>query len=150
MCKPAEVCLSFREPETTSVRYAGNVDMKSVENIAMRARELFDSRQIDTARLASLYQRYNSLEDVTKFVAKGMQNFPHLCCGLASVYLREEIGFGQIIYGTYHSHRHSFLLIDGRLVVDITADQFGGPKVYVGALKLPWSLEAAALDNSPL
>ncbi len=116
--------------------------MKSVRNIAVHARELFDAQQIDTARLASLYQKYHFLEDITKFVAKGMKSFPHLCCGLASVYLREEIGFGQVVYGKYHSRRHSFLLIDGRLVIDITADQFGGPRVYVDALRLPWSLGA--------
>jgi hypothetical protein len=113
-----------------------------LQRIAAQIRERFDSEHIDAGKLATLYQSYHHLEDINNFVARGLRTFPHFCCGLASAYLRAHIGRGQITYGRYHTNRHSFLLIDNTMIVDITADQFGGPKVYVGPLESPWSLDA--------
>ena len=124
--------------------------IKYLQNIAIRARERFDSQLISIDTLATLYQSYNHLEDVDTFVTRGLRIFPHFCCGLASVYLKAHIGYGQVVYGRYHTDGHSFLLIGKGVIVDITADQYGGPKVYVGSLRSPWSLETAAYERSEL
>ncbi len=78
--------------------------------------------------------------------------FPRDNCEHASVYLRHFVGGGDIIDGTYidtdsREMPHSFLYIGEtalaeETIADITADQFGGPAVYVGPLVLPWQREA--------
>ena len=67
--------------------------------------------------------------------------FPNLNCGLATVYLRKLFSDGKIVNGKYQNKNHTFLLLEDSVVVDITSDQYGGPKVYVGLLQSPWSLE---------
>ena len=67
--------------------------------------------------------------------------FPNLNCGLATVYLRKLFSDGRIVNGKYKDNNHTFLLLEDSVVVDITSDQYGGPKVYVGPLQSPWSLE---------
>ncbi|MEK6826458.1 MAG: hypothetical protein AABX90_02415 [Nanoarchaeota archaeon] len=57
---------------------------------------------------------------------------------MATLYLRDVIEGGDIVRGSYKDKNHTFPLIDGNTVVDITADQYGGPKIYVGLLRKPW------------
>ena len=45
-----------------------------------------------------------------------------------------------MVTGSYEGQKHTFLMLDN-LVLDITADQFGGPALYVGSLVSPWSLD---------
>jgi len=52
-----------------------------------------------------------------------------------------NVAEGEIVQGKYQNENHTFLMLEDNQIVDITADQYGGPKVYVGDLKLPWSLE---------
>ncbi len=102
-----------------------------------QVRQAFCRRECDPQLLARLYLLYNPVPDVERFVARALRTFPKYCCGLASVYLRHALGEGVVTCGLYGGDPHSFLLRhDG--IIDITADQFGGPEVYVGPLRLPW------------
>jgi len=81
---------------------------------------------------------YNPVANIESFLDWAKDQFPKLNCGLTAVYLKHHLGTGQIIKGSYNKEHHTFLEI-GDNIIDITADQFGGPKIYVGPLKLPWS-----------
>lgn len=106
---------------------------------ASRVRKQFERGAIPPFVLAGLYDSYNPVTEITRFVSVAQEIFPRLSCGLASTYLRQLLQKGVVVNGTYEGNGHTFLLIDDCLVVDITADQFGGPKVYVGPLQIPWS-----------
>lgn len=110
--------------------------------IARSARFDLESKSVDGRLLASLYSEFNDIPDVVGFVRRSLAQFPRLGCGMASVYCRHKLGAGKIVVGSYAGVRHSFLLYD-RILVDITADQFGGPPVYVGPLRQPWSLPSS-------
>lgn len=104
-------------------------------------RERFEATNLDGEFLAKLYGAYADVGDVKRFVDQALKMFPRLSCGIASVYLQHELGEGTIIQGKYGSHDHTFLRLDDGTIVDITADQYGGPKTYVGELRPPWSLK---------
>ncbi len=105
---------------------------------AVAIRRDFERRLIEPGLLEKIYTVYNpALTNPESFLATATQLFPALNCGLASVYLQTVLGKGEIIHGTYKSEGHTFLAIKN-LIIDITADQFGGPKVYVGTLRWPW------------
>ena len=107
--------------------------------IAWRARLDFESGRTPPDLLKRLYGAYNpSVGKVHSFVACARKLFPHLNCGVASVYLQHVLGMGSVVTGAFAGHLHSFLLYHHNLVIDITADQFGGPRLYVGALRSPW------------
>lgn len=106
------------------------------EKTVRQTRKQFEIGLADQELLINLYREYADVGDTEQFVNKAKYIFPHGNCGLASLYLRKELG-GEIIQGRYGEHDHTFLVVDDT-VVDITADQFGGPKVYVGPLQLPW------------
>ena len=113
--------------------------------VAVKVRREFENHQVDALLLQRLYEAYNpEVEDSRLFVERGMRQFPSLNCGLASVYLRKVLGMGKVINGKYLYLNHTFLLIenfnDDAIVMDITADQYGGPPIYVGPVKAPWSL----------
>lgn len=62
------------------------------------------------------------------------------------MYLKHILGIGKEERGKYGEEDHTFLLIEEekpeqRLVIDITSDQYGGPRVYVGPLQAPWGLK---------
>lgn len=104
-----------------------------IENIRMK----FEQRRISKLELAQLYSEYNSQVNGKIFVEEAEKIFPKLNCGLATVYLHKMLG-GEIVQGQYEGNNHTYLLLNGE-VVDITADQYGGPKIYFGELKSPWS-----------
>jgi hypothetical protein len=111
---------------------------RSLSVAAAEIRRELVSRQVNAKRLAQLYRRYQRVPDVMRFVERALDMFPRLCCGLASVYLQHRLGEGVVVRGLYGSVPHTFLLVRGRVVIDVTADQFGGPAVYVGLLAAPW------------
>jgi hypothetical protein len=110
----------------------------TIEKVAHRARNQFEGGTVAHDLLVSLYREYSRVGDTSGFVKKANDIFPTGNCGLASLYLKRELG-GEVVQGKYEDNNHTFLLIDN-MVVDITADQFGGPKIYVGYLRSPWSL----------
>ena len=117
--------------------------------MAVKTRREFENHQVDALLLQRLYEAYNpEVEDARLFVERGMRQFPSLNCGLASVYLRKALGTGKVINGKYLEQNHTFLLIenfyDDAIVIDITADQYGGPPIYVGPVQAPWSLRKSS------
>ncbi len=107
--------------------------------IAMKVRQDFECQNIPKDKLCELYRAYNPEVDAESFVGNAEAMFPDLNCGVASAYLRDVFGAGDIINGSYDGHRHAFLRVDD-VIVDITADQYGGPCVYVGACVEPWGV----------
>ena len=98
----------------------------------------FEKGTVNGPLLRKLYKKYNpSIRNLEEFVKEALHIFPNLNCGLTAVYLKHLLG-GDIIKGKFKVHNHTFLVIKN-LVVDITADQYGGPKVYVGPLTYPWA-----------
>ena len=105
---------------------------------AWQARKAFEQRTIPREVLRELFLAPNpDFLDVDNYLDFAATIFPRGNCGLTSVYLRHVIGAGQIVEGQYVSEQHTFLKV-GALAVDITADQFGGPPIYVGPITLPW------------
>lgn len=98
----------------------------------------FERGEVEKDLLEHLYLNYNLVEDIESFLHKANKMFPHLNGGLASVYLRCFLGEGRIVQGKYGKEKHTFLLINEKIVVDITADQYGGPSVYVGKIGGKW------------
>ena len=105
-----------------------------------KIRSNFEKGKVSSAELKKWYQNYNKIEDIDFFIKEAKELFPRLNCGLATIYLKKIIKNGNIINGKYGKNNHTFLLINKELIVDITADQYGGPKIYVGPVQGPWSL----------
>lgn len=89
--------------------------------------------------LKNLYKIYNHDVDIEEFIIEAEKIFPKLNCGLASVYLRYILGTGEVVRGKYNGNNHTFVKIGKSKILDITADQYGGPKIYMGNIKSPWS-----------
>jgi hypothetical protein len=114
---------------------------------AMDARRAFAHGECDRLLLADLYQAYNPVPEVDLFVRRALEMFPRLCCGLASAYLRHRLGGGVVTRGSYGGEPHTFLF-DGDAIVDVTADQFGGPGVYVGRCLPPWQVDPSTREDA--
>ena len=112
---------------------------QTLYKIASQARRDLKRKKISDKLLIDLYKKYNPLIDIEKFIEESKKLFPKLNCGLATVYLKHLIQEGEIINGKYEDKNHTFLLLKSKIVLDITSDQYGGPKIYVGKLKKPWS-----------
>lgn len=108
-------------------------------NEVREAGRLFETGAIAYSLLKKLYLAYNANVEIDSFLKQAKTLFPHLNCGLAAVYLQHKLG-GVVVTGSYEGQKHTFLMLDN-LVLDITADQFGGPALYVGSLVSPWSLD---------
>lgn len=114
-----------------------------LEEVAWDVRRQFETGEAYTERLMRLYRDILShnpygLED---FFRKAKAQFPKRNCGIATVALYDRLGIGEIAKGSsYQGIAHTMLTIGGDrgIMVDITADQFGGPKVYVGQIRDPW------------
>lgn len=118
-----------------------STDLSSFKQIAIEARKELETQSFDAQRLKNIYLKYNKqVSDIDSFFDQAQILFPKLNCGLASIYLQDKLKDGEVINGKYASKNHTFLLIKNHIIIDITADQYGGPSVFVGALKLPWSL----------
>jgi hypothetical protein len=101
-------------------------------------RKDFENGAISESILGELYANYNDINDTALFVRRAKKIFPNGNCGLATLYLREILAKGEVIQGSYAGEAHTYLLIDEQ-IIDITADQYGGPEVYVGPIISPWS-----------
>lgn len=110
----------------------------SLLNQAINIRQDFEGGNVPESILVDLYTKYADIEDPQLFVQRAKKIFPKGNCGLATLYLKKALDIGEIIQGKYAEESHTFLLI-GDQVIDITADQYDGPKVYVGPLVAPWS-----------
>jgi hypothetical protein len=108
--------------------------------VAADVRLEFEQARVDRERLARLYSAYNPIRDIALFVERALGLYPHLCCGLASLYLRQRLGNGVVHCGSYGGTQHTFLVAHG-LLLDITCDQFGGPRIYVGPVAPPWRVD---------
>ena len=103
-----------------------------MREIVLRVRHSFEQKNAPRRELAKLYTEYNPINSIEEFIETAIHQFPSLCCGVSSVYLRYLLGVGEIVRGTYQGHKHTYLLIEDSIVIDITADQYGGPRVYIG------------------
>lgn len=108
-----------------------------IDTSISQARLAFEQKKIPLTLLEELYRTYNSLPDLSQFMRKSQNLFPDLNCGIASLYLKHILGRGEIRKGLYGNHQHTVLLLDDQ-IIDITADQFGGPRIYRGPLTYPW------------
>jgi hypothetical protein len=105
----------------------------------------------------TLNNRPNLSDDELRYLERGaanaVSNFPDEACQVATDELLHRIGYGEIINGSYQltGRRafndfwpHEFLDVGktslaDRTILDITADQFGGPAIYIGEWIRPWS-----------
>lgn len=116
-----------------------------IKNQAELARKDFIKREIDALLLREIYNAYHQVRDIKTFIYRSMRVSPNLNCGIATVYLQHILKKGTIVNGYFKNEKHTFLSISdygGPFIIDITADQFGGPAVYVGKLVYPWGEEA--------
>jgi hypothetical protein len=113
------------------------VEAKILRTIA-EVRAAFEAGSYDDGIAAAAYQAYASVPDIELFLRRARVLFPALNCGLCSAYLHAVLGRGSVVRTRYNGHPHTVLLTDG-VMIDITADQFGGPPIYVGPVRPPWS-----------
>jgi hypothetical protein len=121
---------------------------QSVEQImviASQARRDFEDGLVTDEELANLIQLHapQNAETWLPSLPLSRPHFPTFNCGFTSVYLRERLGYGEITNGRYDNKLHTYLAIGEtaiapETIVDITADQYNGPEVYVGPLVKPW------------
>lgn len=113
------------------------VDAKTLRTV-VEVRAAFEARSCDNGIAAAAYQAYTSVPDIELFLWRAQVLFPALNCGLCSAYLRSVLSCGSIVHTRYNGHPHTVLAVDN-VIIDITADQYGGPPIYVGAARPPWS-----------
>jgi len=120
------------------------MDTELIYEQATAARAALRAGGVPRELLAALYTQYDSAVEIDAFLDEAARIFPTGNCGLASVYLQHLYGIGSVRRGYYNGQRHTFLCLypsqANDIIVDITADQFGGPKIYVGPLRAPWTL----------
>lgn len=114
------------------------MDYESIGSIAREVRRKFERKEIPPEELEQLYFDYNSIKDIKTFIRRALESFPRGNCGLASVYLQRLFPEAEVVRGRYEEQPHTFLVLRENTVIDITADQFGGPEVYVGPLCGLW------------
>lgn len=112
--------------------------MDLIFNLVSGIRREFEGKTYNKALLKNLYLAYNPAVEFDSFLEKAEEIFPKGNCGLTAVYLREKLGGGEVVKGFYNGQPHTFLLFESK-VIDITADQFGGPPVYTGGLGNGWT-----------
>jgi hypothetical protein len=119
----------------------------SLLQIARFARQKLEQGHMDPelrTLLIELYSAYNpEVENVPLFVDTALAQFPKLSCGIASLYLRELLGTGYVVQALYGRENHTVYISIDNLIVDITADQYGGPEIYVGEMVEPWLLKSS-------
>ncbi len=117
------------------------MELEKIKKIAKKVREKFERGNISKELIKKLYIEYRLIQNVDSFFKRADQLFPNLNCGIASVYLKRKIKDSKIVQGKYKDNNHTFIITQDNLIVDITSDQYGGPKIYVGPIKSPWCLE---------
>ena len=114
-------------------------EFQQICEIAREVRLEFEIGTTDVDILSDLYRGYAVVGDIAAFLRKAMVLFPAGNGSLASLYLQSVLG-GEVRRGWYKSENHTFLVLEEKIVVDITADQHGGPPVYVGPLRYPYTI----------
>ena len=114
--------------------------IKEIEKSVSEIRKDFEEGKVNYNNLKILYQDYNKIDDINNFIDKSKSLFPNLNCGLASLYIINKLRQGRIIKGKHKNDNHTFVLLKKDIIIDITSDQYGGPKVYIGELKEPWRI----------
>jgi hypothetical protein len=107
--------------------------------IAHETRAEFEAWTVPVPELKEWYQAYNPVGDINRFFRWAEKHFPMGGCGLATLLLQHKLAAGRILRGSYAGQNHTLLGLPEQLGVDITADQYGGPKVYFGKIEPPWS-----------
>lgn len=115
----------------------GTIPFAALHDKAHEVRFAFELGEFDVAVARRAYSAYAPDIDVDLFLSRARALFPALNCGLCSTYLGAVLGCGTVRRGKYDAEDHTVLAV-GSLIVDITADQFGGPRVYVGPPQFPW------------
>lgn len=128
------------------------IDHAQLHQQATAARLEWEMRAVDWDKLQELYRKWVeefgnvghqialSLVGLPRMIANAQSTFPKGCCGMASCLLASRIPNAQLVHGLYECPQqepHTWVMVDD-LVLDITADQFGGPPVYIGPLEKPW------------
>ena len=119
---------------------SGIVSFATLHAKAQEVRRAFERDEFDIELARAVYGAYAPDIEIDLFLSRARELFPALNCGLCSTYLAAVLGCGVVRRGTYGAAGHTVLMVDRR-IVDITADQFGGPRVYVGAPQLPWRFD---------
>ncbi|PIN88827.1 hypothetical protein COU60_05380 [Candidatus Pacearchaeota archaeon CG10_big_fil_rev_8_21_14_0_10_34_76] len=119
----------------------GQIELQELNSLVIQARHNFENNQIEFNLLKKLYIQYNSIKGIDRFLKDAQSLFPKLNCGVTSVYLRHLLKKGDVIKGYYKGHKHTFLKVDDK-IIDITSDQYGGPKIYIGPLVPPWKIKS--------
>ena len=116
------------------------MELSRIEQIVREARGVFEKGDVYGPELEQIYRGRIKVGPKWPWppLDQLQEHFPEGNCAVATAYLGELIPESKIVYGYYEDRSHFFLLLDPVAVVDITADQFGGPKVYVGPLETPW------------
>lgn len=92
-------------------------------------------------------------KDFDRATALSLEDFPSTACQVATDELLHRIGYGRIVDGSYVVSgqgkidgywRHEWLdlgktEVAEHTILDITADQFGGPPIYLGDFQRPWA-----------
>jgi hypothetical protein len=131
-----------------------SLEVKELETVAWEARRQFEQGTVPMDVLLELcpdIYPHSKLpfepDRAQRVLRSDMSTFPDPCCRLASVYLKHVIGYGEVTDGMYgNGTREDGLHVfwsdvprENDTIIDITGDQYpGGPKVYVGPLRLPW------------
>ncbi len=122
-----------------------SMSLSSILSILNEERIMFETGKAYDEVLAQEYSKYApQVGNVYRFLEQAQLLFPNWNCGLTSVEIRNRLGFGEIVYGSYNKESHTFLTFNYHnkiYIADITADQFGGPTIYCGPLEKPWSIE---------
>jgi hypothetical protein len=113
-------------------------------DIAAQGRLDFETGTAD-AKLPRILKLYvpQRAEDWISDLPLLRAHFPKYNCDLTAPYLRHQYGWGELLYGYYDGKIHTVLdlgktVLADETIADITADQFGGPTIYVGPLVMPW------------
>jgi hypothetical protein len=116
------------------------VSLATLHAKAQVVRRAFERGEFDLTLARTAYGAYAPDIDIDLFLGRARELFPTLNCGLCSTYLGAALGCGVVRRGRYGAEGHTVLMVGSR-IVDITADQFGGPRVYVGPPQRPWLLD---------
>ncbi len=133
----------------------------ALEFEARAVREMFETGRYDPSEVSELVQTYwtnrgsqRDSEQLRSSIESCMPNFPRGWCDIASVVLMHRLGEGELLTGVYYKSPRVFdshaVLSVGGAICDMTADQFGGPKLYVGEFVLPWTRTPYQWENGPL
>jgi len=109
---------------------------------ALDVRKSFEDGSVyDSLILRTVYMELRPQAHIDETLRYCRGSFPRGNCGLASAYLKHALHRGRVVDGSYEGLEHSVLLFEPEMVIlDITADQFGGPSIYLGPVIPTWSL----------